>query len=852
MKTFFRRLLILLVAVVCLFAPTFIRSTWLGYNQRSYRPPAIDAFNLATTPEPTNTPFASGQPANISNQPLLRGPIVVDLAHFNRLNPSSFQPLAAELAAQGVGMRFWISNIDVTAMDSFLDFPDQADGLATQLVDASGLIVISPFFLWSKQEIAQVEAFVANGGRLFLISDPDVQGDWATVTNMVAEPFGIVFNDDYLYDTVENDENYTYFFQKTFLDQASTLSDSRIAFYGGRSISGAVIDQVRSAPTTLSSLRTGLSDFTTVAIGGQEANESSGRVLAMSDFDVLTEPYVTRHDNHNILTFVADFLGGSQREDALVNFPTYLDKNVALVIDSSDGINAALLGQGAQLQQRLAQTGRTLTLGGTALLTATQAVSTGVATTTTPDLIYLADFEAANTTSALLQVIGITLVKEEIIPTLTPTVLPSATPGATATAAAPEEDGAPVPFATARPTLTLTAPAISTPIRTAATPTVTPEPGQPTGEITSTLTTTDTTSDLQDSPIDAASTATTDDDEPVATATPEPTPTPQITFFLETEDGLRLLASETLLIVQRQQTDDQRIVAVLGFDDTSVQAGVGRLLADNLKDCMLRRDLAICPATASEAPSAETAPETTGAPTITPTPTADAASEPDPDIAPQRPHRDLAAILLVDDNDGAESNELSEADFYLQVLTQAGHDVTLWTTAADGVPTGEDLGGYGWVIWSDAAYADSGIDPEKLQAISDYLGVGGKLLISSQLPFFGVGGDPATTITDVVVGDTNIPILVRDLPTDPIELPADLPAVTPLQLIHETDTPTIVLRRGPQSENADAPVLLIMTDAEDPNPGGARLMIFGMSITWLPQDVGAQLVRNMAEYMLSE
>lgn len=850
MKTFFRRFLILLVAIVCLFAPTFIRTTWLGYNQRSYRPPAIDAFNLAATPAPTNTPALAGQSANISTQPLRRGPIVVDLAHFNRLNPSSFQPLAAALAAQGVGMRFWISNIDVTAMDSFLDFPDQSEGLAAQLVDASGLIVISPFFLWSKQEIAQVEAFVANGGRLFLISDPDVQGDWATVTNMVAEPFGIVFNDDYLYDTVENDENYTYFFQKTFLDQASTLSDSRIAFYGGRSISGAVIDQVRSAPTTLSSLRSGLSDFVTVAIGGEAANTSSGRVLAMSDFDVLTEPYVTRHDNRRILTFVADFLGNGQREAALVNFPTYLDKTVALVVDSSNGINAQLLSQGAQLQQRLAQTGRTLTLAGTALLTATQAISTGVATTTTPDLIYLADFEAASTSTTLLQDIGITLVKEEIIPTLTPTVLPSATPAVTATVPEPEEDGPPVPFATVRPTLTVTAPAISTPIRTAGTPTATPEPGQPTGDITATVTTTDTTTGPQASPADEAL-STDEDDGPTATATPEPTPPPQITFFLETDDGLRLLASETLLIVQRQRTDDQRMVAVLGFDNASVQAGIARLLADNLQDCLLRPDLAICPATASTAPQATTAPDTQSEGKSTPTATA-AAGEPDPDIAPQRPDRDLAAILLVDDNDGAESNEISEADFYLQVLTQAGHDVTLWTTASNGVPTGEDLGGYGWVIWSDAAYAESGIDPEKLQTISDYLGIGGKLLISSQLPFFGVGGDPATTIADVVVGDSTIPVLVRDLPAEPIELPADLPPITPLQTIHETDTPTIVLRRGPQSESADAPVLLVMTDAEDANPVGARLMIFGMSITWLPQDVGAQLVRNMAEYMLSE
>ena len=49
------------------------------------------------------------------------------------------------------------------------------------------------------------------------------------------------------------------------------------------------------------------------AIGGQVANNSLGRVLAMSDFDVLTEPFVDRFENRNMLDFVANFLTGAQR-----------------------------------------------------------------------------------------------------------------------------------------------------------------------------------------------------------------------------------------------------------------------------------------------------------------------------------------------------------------------------------------------------------------------------------------------------------------------------------------------------------------------------------------------------------
>ena len=67
----------------------------------------------------------------------------------------------AELAARHVGLRFWLpQDIDLFELESFLDFPDQSEILAEQLKDASALVVVSPFFLWSPQEIALVEQFV--------------------------------------------------------------------------------------------------------------------------------------------------------------------------------------------------------------------------------------------------------------------------------------------------------------------------------------------------------------------------------------------------------------------------------------------------------------------------------------------------------------------------------------------------------------------------------------------------------------------------------------------------------------------------------------------------------------------
>ncbi|MFN8492809.1 MAG: DUF4350 domain-containing protein [Caldilineaceae bacterium] len=863
MKTFFRRFLVVIIGLVCLTAPFYLRSSILNYNQRTYTPPKIDGFNIAATPAPTMTPAAFQQTSSQAAQALRRGPIVVDLAHFNRLNPSNFQPLQSALAEQGIGLRFWLSKADVSKLTSYLDFPDQSEALATQLNDASGLIVISPFFLWSKQEIALLEKFVANGGRLLLISDPDVQGDSAVVTNMVAEPFGIVFNDDYLYDTVANDENYTHFFQKTFAGQASSLDGSKIAFYGGRSINGAVESQVRSAPTTLSSLLNGLSGFTTVAIGGQAANQSKGRVLAMSDFDVLAEPYVNRFDNRRILTFVAHFLGGSQREETVANFPTYLGKEVSLVVDSADGVNAELLSDGADLQQRLGQTGRTLTLAGTALLTSTKVLSTSVTTQTATDVIYLADFEGADQHTTLLNDIGIKLVKEVTIPT--PTATPLATPTNPPTKTAPARMNPTTATASTRalPTLTATA-TITTP--ELPTGTITPQPELPNGTVTPTVTiaaprnavesvatvtvTTPATVTAQATITSSAGLTTTPTVTVVTALTtpPAPTPTPQITYYLQTNDGLRLQANQTLLIVQRQSAAQQKMVAVLGFDSNSVELGITRLLNNDLKDCMSRRDLAICPVAPDKNAGKDKERSTAQA-----TPTPKAGTKPGSTPSPEPTgSKATSAILLVDDNAEAKSNEKSEADFYLQTLTKAGRDVKLWTTAKDGAPSSNDMGKYKWVIWSDAAYASSGLGTDKLQSLSDYLSKGGRLLISSRLPFFGVGGKAASVIADVVVSDTSAAALVQNLPKEPIALTPNLPAVVPLEINDEPNAPSVILRRGPKSADADAPVMLLMTDTGTANSVGARLIVLDVSITWLPEAVSGQLVNNMTEYMLKD
>jgi hypothetical protein len=855
MKQGVRWLLIAVIGLLLLVGPPILRYLQPNTPPTAYTPPAIPTAAVAAMPIPTATPVGINAPAAVATAVIRRGPVVVDLAHYAMLERNRFQPLAAALAAHGVDLRFWLPTVSAD-VDSFAEFPDQSDALRATLADASALVVISPFFLYSDNEVQVVARFLADGGRLLIISDPDIEGDAARDTNSLAARFDIIFNEDYLYDTVDNDENFTHFFQGGFFDQAAGLEGSRIAFYGGRSIDGAVTPQVRSASTTLSSLRTGQTDFTTAALGGLTANNSVGRVLALSDFDALTDPYVARHDNRRLLDFVAGFLAGGVRNQTIADFPAFLGKEVALIVDSSDPVGANAVSKAAELQRVLEASGRTLQLGATNWLT------DNTAAVDAADLIYVAHFEDAERTTTLLADAGFTLETRVVTPTLpastdalsvpgtpaAPAFAPAQTPASQATPGADATTPSELPTLPPAPDVPSTPTLESTPLTLTTapddvvqqSPTPTPE-DTPAGTATPAAETTAETAPESDTAA-ADATGAPDAETPTTPKTTlEPTPTTQV--YLVRGDGIRLLADETLLFIQRTTTGEHKTIAVLGTDNDALSAGLTRLMSRDLTNCLIQDELVICP----YAPDA-----TGGGAAPTSTPEAGAAAPPDKGSGDSSRGEDGALILIVDDDRNAVEGDIGEAELYAALLTRAGYSPTLWSTRQSGYPELDVLSNFTWVIWSDAAYGDSGVQGEALRIVGELINNGGKVTLSSRMPFFGVSADPASPIADVVIAD-GLPALVEGLPETPITLVGDLPEVTPLERNPEPSTgAAIALRRGPASTAADAPVLMLYTDENFDEPKGAKLLIFGMSINWLPDDVAAQLVENMAQVMVAK
>ncbi len=828
MNSVSRSSLVIALGILLLALPFVVRSALTEWRTSSYRPVVSGQVELAATPEPTPTAVQAPREPSAPVTHLRRGAVVVDLAHFNMVSPSQFQALSAQLAAHGIALRFWtnptpMANVDKT---NLAGLPDQSDQLATQLRDAGALVVVSPLFLWKDSEIAVVERFVADGGRLLLISDPDipeVPDRFLRDLNRLAERFGVVFHDDYLYDLSHNDRNFTHVYQSQFQDRAAKLQGKTIVFYGVRSLSGPIISQVRTGETVQSSLRSGLSGFTTVAIAGLSANRSTGRVLAMGDFDVLTEPYVSRYNNRLMLEFVADFLAAAQREQELADFPAYLGARVGLTFGGDLPLDAPFLAQVSQLQQLLQTSGRTLELLSLhdVVLTATMAFSASKASTETSqspsaadspplnDLIYVASYEAAERETTLLSDAGIRLT--EITPT---------------------------------PTFSSTAPVTPTYTGTIA-PSVTPNYGVlGTPSPGSTVASEGGILGLLSSPEATPTPSPSLEERLVPTSTL--TPTPVATRALETAFSPPLLLDDTILILRRQLPGNKQVTAVLGGDLAALEAALNRLVAQNFADCITRPDAMICPFEFEESVAAPEQP-----PSASPTPEAPTEEPAEAPVATETPSVPLGSrgdILVVDDNRTATTEDASEADLYARTLEEMGYTPTLWFTESDGDPTLQDLVGYRWVIWSRGTYRGEPAQTKTLAALALYLERGGRLTISGRTPVLGGSNRPASVIADVVLTD-EIPPLVVGLSSSTITLASNLPPAVPLGAQWGDDT-KVAMRRGPNSADADAPVMVALESNNASGEGVRRVIILGMALNWLSDGDAAQLVRNMATWML--
>ncbi|MCB8927309.1 MAG: hypothetical protein H6652_16960 [Ardenticatenaceae bacterium] len=384
-----RGLIFLLVFVLLLIAPTAVRYLQhyrLGGGDR-VEPPTYDVASLVeSVPTPASASF-------VDEPETFGGLVLLDQAHDNAFTLDEIGYLDGRLAARGVEM------ISYTGGD-----------LATALRAVNAFVVITPLQRFAADEIQAVENFVRRGGHLLMLGDPTrynviVEEDLFTFNvfvesdkialNSLANSFDLIFNGDYLYNTLENEGNFRNIIvnEAGFASSALTADLENVAFYGAHSIQvGAGAEYLMAGDDNTWSSATDRPGGLTLA-----ATAASGKVLAIGDLQFLTEPYYTVLDNGRFIAQMADFLAGpASRDYTVADFPYFFTQEVELVYAGTPDLGPDAFDEIITLQASLREAEKELTLSTTE--------------SQSGDAIYLGLFNQSDDVAEMLADAGITLV----------------------------------------------------------------------------------------------------------------------------------------------------------------------------------------------------------------------------------------------------------------------------------------------------------------------------------------------------------------------------------------------------------------------------------------------------------
>ena len=244
--------------------------------------------------------------------PVGPGLLVVDAQHANSFRESELVSFTSMVTDRG---------FDVEIVGDFtppLD-PSQAQPgllqLAESLREADTYMVVLPRVPFSDTEIALVERFVNRGGKLLLVSDPFRMNN----INSLAKNFGVDFQSDYLYNTVDNNEHFRRIFIRDFQPDQLTSGLGTITLESAGSLQSRGAALAFTGPGTKSSLLETLGRFSPMAWGENPS------VLAIADFTFMVPTNDSMLDNGKLVSNIADFVTDSGREFLLSDFPYFLE-----------------------------------------------------------------------------------------------------------------------------------------------------------------------------------------------------------------------------------------------------------------------------------------------------------------------------------------------------------------------------------------------------------------------------------------------------------------------------------------------------------------------------------------------
>ncbi len=323
-----------------------VAGRYVYFNRGVYTPAKVVRPDLAgiDVPTPELVQFVdSFQKAN--------SVILFDFSHDNNLKEAELNGLWERIAARG----------------SRPELVTPGEPLQNKLRSAQAYVVVSPRMPFSAEETRQIKHFVDTGGRLLLATDPtryDVTYDPmgfpkerksdVTDMNVLSAPFGMVFEDDYVYNMTSNAGSYRDVVLNRFGDGALTQGLKQVTFFAAHSISSNGRPVVIADKDTRSSLSEKQGGLVVAALAAKD------QVLGLGDFTFLTSPYSSVSDNDRLVSNIADFLVGAHRIYELTDFPYFFGNEVELMYAGKEAIGGDVLSQAGLLQRAFDAAGKKL------------------------------------------------------------------------------------------------------------------------------------------------------------------------------------------------------------------------------------------------------------------------------------------------------------------------------------------------------------------------------------------------------------------------------------------------------------------------------------------------------------
>ena len=311
----------LLAAVVA--AAAVAGLSWgLSYGG-SYSPPPERATNLEALTVPSYT--AAAGPVVVDRRV---GKLVVDTVHFNFFLEGELEPLLSKVSGLGYDVDYFGDRL---AFRFIRDASERASIMEDALRGADSLLVVAPIIEYGAEDAEVVRRFVGKGGKLLVMAEPTR----FHLTNSLVTSLGINYENDLLYNVVENESNYRNVLFRDFAPHAVTNGLSTIALYATGSITGEAEPLIFGDENTRSSRREGAALLTPMV------SVMDGRVVAIGDSTFMRPPFNEVLDNDLFLANLADFLTTSERIFDIEDFPAPFDNDVAVTIISAEALDSA-------------------------------------------------------------------------------------------------------------------------------------------------------------------------------------------------------------------------------------------------------------------------------------------------------------------------------------------------------------------------------------------------------------------------------------------------------------------------------------------------------------------------------